>query len=107
MTDTATPTATKHVSAKLRRRIAGALRRHLRAKERAIVLFQRAQSHLDYAVSLGPPMGEPIDLPDGETVTLNDQFAEKNTAFAAKQFSRYAVKAHKAKLGEPAADFAA
>lgn len=88
-------------TAKQLRRIAGAIRRHLRAKERAIVLFQRAQSHLDYAVSLGPPMGEPIDLPDGETATVVDQFAAKNTAFSAKQFSRYAVKVGKTKLAEP------
>ncbi len=71
------------------RKIRTALAEHLRRSARGKANFQLSGDALDEAINLGLPVGVPIKLADGRTFTLEDQFAEKNTAFSAKMFQRY------------------
>ena len=74
------------------RKIKAALTIHLRAGDRGRVNFKKSGEALDEALRLGLPLGQPIKLADGRTFEVQDQFAEKNVAFSAKMFQRFAVK---------------
>ena len=74
------------------RKIKAALVIHLRAKDRVKANSQKSGDALDEALRLGLPLGTPIKLADGRTFEVQDQFAEKNIAFSAKMFQRFAVK---------------
>ena len=73
------------------RQLARSLARHLRLGARARALYQRAEAELNAALLLRPPRGEAITLPDGRSVVVVDQFAQKHVAYSAKVFHRYLV----------------
>ena len=73
-------------------KIKAALATHLRFGDRGRVHFKKSGDALDEALRLGLPLGQPIKLADGRTFEVQDQFAEKNVAFSAKMFQRFAVK---------------
>jgi hypothetical protein len=64
---------------------------HLRHSSAGKNRFAASGAALDAAIGLGAPLETPIELPDGRTVMIRDQFAQNNTAFSAKMFQRYKV----------------
>ena len=77
------------------KKISRLLARHLRESERGKKQFTKSTAALDAAVALGAPLNVPIEITDRDGTTrvicVRDQFAEKNTAFSAKMFSRFKV----------------
>ena len=85
------------------RKIRAAVHTHLRASELGRRHFKASGDALDLALTLGLSAGSQIKLKDGRTFMLEDQFAEKNTAFSAKMFQRFTLKEVKPVAARPAA----
>lgn len=75
----------------LSKKIARLLGKTLFHREQGGLHFDQAGKALEKVLAAGVPIGKPIAISRGRVVVVKDQFAEKNTAYAAKQFQRFKV----------------
>lgn len=73
------------------KKIARLLGKTLFHREQGGLHFDQAGKALEKALAAGVEIGVKIAISRGRFVVVKDQFAEKNTAYAAKQFSRFKV----------------
>ena len=78
------------------------LERHVRQQARGKALYKSADSALDHALALDPPLDQPITVRfrDGKNIierklVVKDVFAETNTAFKSVSAHRFAVADYK------------
>ena len=90
------------------KRIAKLLARYLRKREKNSEGYTKQETIFKTALELGAPIGEPIELPDGRKIIIQDKLdSETHTISAWKVVSRYKVEDYKEPRLKKGADAAA